>query len=148
MHAYVTLWSPSWLQCTKGQKTNAKCIKNQRKDAHFEGRQDPSNVPHRHVKCNQEPSHQVSKVTNYLHTLSFPIPSDFHPIPSTKNIPSTPCFIETFEGFHRRNANALFPPNNSLALKFRPKNLAITPSTLSNPEPSWQRMWHNLKAEV
>ena len=90
------------------QQANAKCIKNLGRCAHCEGRWRPLDVPHCHIKV-KEPSNESpdqgplpkppsAEVTNDLHTLSFQVPHDFHSIPSTKNIPSSPGFIEAFEG--------------------------------------------------
>lgn len=52
------------------------------------------------------PSHQVTKVTNHLHPLSFPIPNNFHFIPSTRTFLAPPSFIKAFEeGFGRLGPN-------------------------------------------
>lgn len=103
-------------------RANAKCIKNQGRHIHFKGRQSPSYTSHCYVKSNKElsnknpikpptdqgqpPRNRVTKVSTYLHMLLFLISCDFHSIMSTKNVPSSPCFIEAFEeGFGWVDAN-------------------------------------------
>ena len=53
---------------------------------------------------------------NILTTLSFPIPSDFHSIPFTKDISSSPSLVEAFEegfGQVRTNRNEFNHPSPS-----------------------------------
>lgn len=89
VHLCVTIWFLfkffgvfCWAK-RGGQKFNTKCIKNQGRHVHSEGRQKPLDVPHRHVKKIEKqvasiaprttPSHRVIKVANYPHTQSCPI---------------------------------------------------------------------------
>ena len=92
------------------------------RETHFKGRWSPQTyhmVSHHHVRSNKNPNNkepikdnplnhltkdhphpteqESTKVPNNLHMLMFPIPCDFHPIPSTKDIPSPPNLVKTFE---------------------------------------------------
>ena len=53
--------------------------------------------PDHQTKGNPQATKLTNQEVSYLIVLLFPIPSDFHIVPSIKDIPSTPCLVKALE---------------------------------------------------